>query len=467
MALIIFSILLLGLLLIATGHLTNINRAAVAMFMGTVGWVLYICYGTDFVLSQYYSEYQAFLSGAASSSTIVKEFIAQNIFLKYVGKSSEIVLFLLATMTIVEILNNNGCFDFLIEWLRTRNSKKLLFNLTFFSFILSANLDNITTTTMMLVIMHQLVPNRRQRIVYGSAIVIAVNCGGALTVIGDPIGLVLWNSGAVTASNFSLSLVLPCLISCALPIMWLGRTLPSHVEIQWDGLPYRGDDTNLNRWQRMLMLVVGIGGLWFIPTFHNITKLSPFLGALCVLSLLWIVNEIMNHKLMNTDQMIHRKVPRVLQYSVIQLILFVMGIMLAMGVTYETGILGNIASFLNNEVHNVWILGILAGLISSVVDSFATTMGFVTLFPVMDMHNLTLLPAMQYEYASHFVQNGLYWKIIAYSSAMGGNILLIGAASGLALVKMEKIHIRWFFKEVGAVSAAAWLLGLAVMWAMN
>ena len=320
---------------------------------------------------------------------------------------------------------------------------------------------------MMLVIMHQLVPNRRQRIVYGSAIVIAVNCGGALTVIGDPIGLVLWNSGAVTASNFSLSLVLPCLISCALPIMWLGRTLPSHVEIQWDGLPYRGDDTNLNRWQRMLMLVVGIGGLWFIPTFHNITKLSPFLGALCVLSLLWIVNEIMNHKLMNTDQMIHRKVPRVLQYSVIQLILFVMGIMLAMGVTYETGILGNIASFLNNEVHNVWILGILAGLISSVVDSFATTMGFVTLFPVMDMHNLTLLPAMQYEYASHFVQNGLYWKIIAYSSAMGGNILLIGAASGLALVKMEKIHIRWFFKEAGAVSAAAWLLGLAVMWAMN
>lgn len=335
MAFVLVSILLIGYMLIATGYVTNVNRAAIAMFIGTLGWVLYICYGTDFVMSQHQQAYYDFLGGATSSSTAVKQYIAQNIFLKYVGKGAEIVLFLFATMSIVEILNNNGCFDFLSELLKTRNSHKLLWMMAIITFVISANLDNLTTTTMMLVIMHKLLPNRRQRMIYGSAIVLAANCGGALTVIGDPNGLILWNNGIVTATNFSASLALPCLAACVIPIYWLGRSLPEHIDLQYVAMPYRGDDTNLNRWQRILMLIVGIGGLWFIPTFHNITKLSPFLGALCVLSVLWIVNEIFNHKLMNADQMIQRPVPRVLQYGVIQLMLFVMGIMLAVGAIYE------------------------------------------------------------------------------------------------------------------------------------
>ena len=120
---------------------------------------------------------------------------------------------------------------------------------------------------------------------------IAANCGGVLTVIGDPEGLVLWNMGAVTATSYSASLALPCLIAWILPTWWIGRSLPERMEVDSVVMPYRGDDTNLNVWQRLLMLVVGIGGLWFIPTFHNITKLSPFLGALCVLSIVWVVNE--------------------------------------------------------------------------------------------------------------------------------------------------------------------------------
>ena len=190
MALIIISILIIGYMLIAMGHVTKMNKAAIAMFAGTVGWVLYICYGTDFVMSQHPREYSDFLSGAAATSANVKQFIAQNIFIKYVGKGAEIVLFLLSTMTIVEILDNNGCFDFLSEWMRTRSSRRLLWTMAGITFIISANLDNLTTTTMMLVIMHKLLPNRRQRMVFGSAIVLAANCGGALTVIGDPNGLI-------------------------------------------------------------------------------------------------------------------------------------------------------------------------------------------------------------------------------------------------------------------------------------
>lgn len=465
MALIIVSILLIGYVLIATGYVTNVNRAAIAMFVGTAGWVLYICYGTDFVMSQHPEAYADFLAGAAPSSVNVKQYIAQDIFIKYVGKGAEIVLFLLATMTIVEILHNNGCFDFLQELLKTRNSKKLLWIMSVMTFLISANLDNFTTTTMMLVIMHKLLPNRRQRIIYGCAIVLAANCGGALTVIGDPNGLVLWSTGAVTATDFSTTLALPCIIACGLPTYWLGRSLPEHIDLQCTTMPYRGDDTNLNKWQRVVMLILGIGGLWFIPTFHNITKLSPFLGALCVLSFLWIVNEIFNHKLMNVDQMIQRAIPRVLQYGIIQLMLFVMGIMLAMGAVRETGMISHFTSFCDANIHNVWIMGILTGCVSFVLDSFATCMSFLSVYPLIDIEHITQLA--DNAYLSSFVQNGIYWKIIAYCSAMGGNVLLIGSISGLALMKMERIHVGWYFKNVGFVALIGWLLGLAVMWMFN
>lgn len=465
MALVIVSILLIGYVLIATGYATNVNRAAIAMFVGTAGWVLYICYGTDFVMSQHPEEYLNFLGGGTPSGLSVKEYIAQDIFIKYVGKSSEIVLFLLATMTIVEILNNNGCFDFLQELLKTRNSKQLLWIMAIMTFIISANLDNLTTTTMMLVIMHKLLPNRRQRMIYGCAIVLAANCGGLLTVIGDPNGLVLWSTGAVTATNFSASLALPCLIAWGLPTYWLSRSLPEHIDLQCTTMPYRGDDTNLNKWQRIVMLILGIGGLWFIPTFHNITKLSPFLGALCVLSVLWIVNEIFNHKLMNADQMIQRPVPRALQYGVIQLMLFVMGIMMAIGAVHETGIISQIAKFCDTNIHNVWLMGVMTTCISCVLDSFATCMSFISLYPIINADKLMQLsdPA----YMSSFAPNGIYWKIIAFCSAMGGNILPLGSVSGLALMKMERVHIGWYFKNVGFIALIGSMIGLILMWLFN
>ena len=183
-------------------------------------------------------------------------------------------------MTIVEILNNNGCFDFISQLLRTRKSKKMIWTLSIVTFLISINLDNLTTTVMMLTIMHGIIPSRRQRMFYGAAVLLAANCGGALTVIGNPEGLVLWNMGAVTATSFPMSLLLPCLAAWLIPTYLIARQLPERVDTEWIVMPYRGDDTRLNVWQRLVMLFVGIGGLWFIPTFHNITKLSPFLGAL-------------------------------------------------------------------------------------------------------------------------------------------------------------------------------------------
>ncbi len=443
MTLIIAAILIVGFLLLATEKLTNVNKAAVAIFVGTVGWMLYISYGRDYVMSEHPSDFSLFLNGLAPTSDLVKQFIARNVFLNYVGKAAEVVLFLLATMTIVEILQNNGCFDFIPQLMRTRSSKRLLWVLSGVTFLLSANLDNLTTTVMMLTIMRGIVRSRMQRTLLASAVLVSANCGGALTVIGDPTGLVLWNSGFVTATNFSLSLAIPCLLAWAIPVWWIGRSLPERADLEWISMPYRGDDTNLNVWQRLLMLFVGIGGLWFIPTFHNITKLSPFLGALCVLSVLWIVNEAVNRKLMNTDEMIQRRIPRVLQYGVIQMILFVMGIMLTVGVVKETGIARWMAENVDTFASNVWVAGIGTGIVSSVLDNFASAMTMIS-FRNMSPIDINLSSPL-----AAYMQNGAYWKIVAYVSALGGNILCMSSMSGLALMRMERVRIGWYFRNVG------------------
>lgn len=444
MALIIVAILLAGYLLIATESFTQVNKAAVAIFACTAGWVLYISYGTDFVMSQHPSEYMAYLDGSESTSVSVKEFIASNGFLKYVGKASEIVLFLLATMTIVEVLDNNGCFDFIPQLLKTRNGKRILWTLSVVTLVISANLDNLTTTLMMLVIMRKIIPNRRQRMIFGSAIVVAANCGGVMTVIGDPTGLMLWNNGFVSATHYSMTLVSPCLVAWLVPTLWLSHCVPLRVDTEWIAMPYRGDDTRLNVWQRLLMLFVGIGGLWFIPTFHNITKLSPFIGALCVLGVLWIVNEAFNRKLMNMDAMERRRMPQALFYGNHQLILFVLGIILALGVVKETGILTQFWEFLRSMSVPDWLLGLCAGAISSFLDNFATAASFISANPSTEM-------------------NAAYWNLVAYGAAIGGNVLAIGSVAGMTLLKTERIHMGWYFKNVGSMAAVGAVLGYLVL----
>jgi Na+/H+ antiporter NhaD/arsenite permease-like protein len=210
------------------------------------------------------------------------------------------------------------------------------------------------------------------------------------------------------------------------------------------------------------MLFVGIGGLWFIPTFHNITKLSPFLGALCVLSVLWVVNEVMNRKLMKADQMSSRSVPRATQYGSLQQILFVMGIMLGMGVVTETGVFADVAEWLDDNVHDIWILGMVSGLLSGLVDTFTIAVSDISLYPVLSSEHLSMVADSSY--MSQFAVNGAYWKVVAFSTAVGGCLLSVGSVSGLALMKMEHVRLSWYMKNISLKVLAGWLTGLVVLW---
>ncbi len=445
--LLIIGILLLGYLLIATEHLTSVNKAAVAVFVCTVGWVLYICYGADFVMREHAAEYAAFLQGAEASSVNVKEFIASSIFLKYVGRACEVMLFLMATQKIVEILDQNECFDFITHRLATRRSRRLLWLLSVTTLLISANLDNFTTTVMMLVVMRKLVASRSQRLYYGGAIVVAANCGGALTVIGTPTGLMLWNNGLVTASQYFLSVALPLLVAWVLPTWWIGRSLPEHVESGERLMGYRGDDCRLSGRQRALMLTLGIGGLWFIPTFHNITKLSPFLGALCVLSIIWVVNEVCNRHLLAIDSMTDRRVPKALTYGSSQVIYFVLGMMMAVAVVKETGAMDDLWAWLMAQGITPTMVALTSGVVSCALDNFATAASYAILNP-----DTTL--------------NASYYSLVAYLTTAAGSTLLFGSMAGIALMKAEKVRASWYAAHIGWKALVGTAAGAAVMLVM-
>jgi Na+/H+ antiporter NhaD/arsenite permease-like protein len=203
------------------------------------------------------------------------------------------------------------------------------------------------------------------------------------------------------------------------------------------------------------MLFVGIGGLWFVPTFLSLTRLSPFLGALCVLSVLWVVNEAFNRKLMNADQMSQRRFPRVLQYGAIQQMLFVMGIMLGFGAISETGVLATIATWIETNIGNIWIIGFISGILSSAIDMFTVALSDISF--AQSIHGMA-------GDMGDYAQNGAFWLITAFSTAVGGCLLSVGSVSGIALMQMEHIRLSWYVRRIAPKVLVGWIIGMGVLY---
>ncbi len=461
MTIVIAIVLLLGYCAIATEHITNINKAAVAMFLGVIVWTLYMVAGKQYVEMMYAKEYADFLAGHASNITSLKKFIANYVFIGHVADICQIVLYLLATMSIVDLLNTNGCFDFISEWIRTRNSRRLLWMVAFITYVMSANLDNLTTALMMFVIMRQLLPDSRFRMYYGAVIVIAVNAGGCLTVIGDVSTLMLWVKGAVTPSNFSGAMFGPSIVSLIIPTYLISRKLPEQIPIDTKRIRYRGDDTTLTRWQRILMLFVGIGGLWFIPTFHNLTKLPPFVGALCVLALFGVVNELCNRRLIRSEQPFFRPTPRFMQTESIQTILFVIGVCMAISAIQETGALHAAALWCDRYLHNIYLYSLILGGISAFLDNVTLVLTSISMYDVVEVPEKISAMA-DISYFQSFALNGQYWQLVAYSGGVGGSLLSIGSMAGYALMKGENVSIWWYLRHITGKVLLGWLAGLGV-----
>lgn len=465
MTLAIVGILLIGYILIATEHLNKLNKSSVAMFLGVVGWLLYMFNGNEYVLSMHGAEYTSFLNGEVSTASSIKSFIGTHIFMQYVSTACEVIFFILATSSIIEVLDSNEVFNFLAEWMRTRRSKRLLWMLSIVTFFLSANIDNLTTAVTMVLILRKLVPQPRQRLYYSCVILFAANAGGCFTAIGDVTSLILWTKEAITPSAFAADLFLPSFTALALTTWLASRKLPEQIEIRSSVGAFKGDDCYLARWQRMCLLVVGIGGLWAIPTFHNVTKLPPFVGALCVMSLLWVIVQIFTLKRVNTEEMMpSARRPWVLEQNDTSQILFFMGISLAVGAICETGALHDFAAWCDRYIHNIYILTVLFGLLSSILDNIPLVLGSCSMYPVIDAGRLIYWADANY--VSAFVQNGAYWELLSFCTAMGGSLLTIGTVAGFTIAKLERIPFLWYTYRFGWMVLTGWVGGLLVYYAI-
>lgn len=443
--LIIVAILLTGFLLMSTRQVNHVNRAAVAMFCGVSAWVVYMIHGGDFLSLM---NHPGYVPGNE------KEFIANNVIVKYINEACQVILFLIATNAIVEIMNNNGVFDSLIKWMRTRNCKLFLWNISLLTFVISANVDSLTTVVLMMSIMAQVVSDNRQRTVYSCVILISAILGGSFTVIGDMTSMMLWVHGVVTPSAFASGLVVPVLTSLCVFNLLISKLLIGNLNVTSFIRRFDGDDSWLTPFQKLLMLFVGLAGLWSIPTFHNLTQLPPFLGALCVLALVWVLEGFFNFR--NNNRFVQRKSIRNTEFIGMQLILYFLGISLAVGALVETGSLRYLSEQLNEYVHNVYIYGAFIGLISSVIDNIPFVLVGLNLFDTDTAAT-----------AKEFACNGTYWQLLSFCSALGGSLLYVGTLAGHAVAECESISLKWYFRHIFWRVLIAWMAGMVVFYIMH
>jgi len=455
MTIAIVFLMLFAYILIATEHVTNINKAATAMFAGVLGWILYMCVGTDFVYRMHNDEFLDFLAGTPYSVSAAKQFIATHVFVRYSAFIGSVVLYLLTTMAIVDVLSDNGCFDFITSLLRVRNTTRVLWGFVILTFLLSANFDNLTTSVLMLVIMRRLLANEHQRRYVGACIVVAACCGGTFTVIGDVTSLMVWTKEAVTPTDFSGALILPAVVGTVVPTILVRQTLPEYLDINRNRVIFRGDDSQMPIWQRLVMLFVGIMGLWFVPSFHRITKLPPFLGSLCVLGVLWVLNEIFNRRSIRSEQpMLLPGSDRRLHYEVLQVIMFFIGVSLSVSVLVEIGAMEACARWLDTYIHDIYVFSIFIGLVSAFLDNVALVLSSINIYEVLP----TDLDASVY--SKMFQQNGQYWHLVVISGCLGGCLLPIGNTAGYAFLRSEDASLWWWIKHISMKVILGWTAAL-------
>ncbi len=453
--LMIVAVLLLGYIVMTTEQVNHMNRASVAIFCGVIVWVLYLMHGGDFVRLVHGDAYTEFLEGGESTFETVKAFIGNHVITNYISEACAVILFLIATNTIIEVLNNNGVFDSLIKWLRMRSSRFFLWAITLITFLVSANIDNLTTVVLMMSIMGQIVCSHYQRTVYACAIMIAANLGGSFTVIGDMTSLMLWVRGTVTASEFAAGLFLPALASLCVVNLLMTKLLVGKLEVVSALNMYRGDDSFLSHWQKVLLLVLGLAGMWFIPTFRHMTGLPPFLGAFCVLAVIWIVEGFFNFRRNGSIFLIQRQFLRNSEFISMRIVLYFIGISLGIGAIKECGALDYVAQFFQENIGNVYAYGVLNGVLSIFIDNVPCVMAGMNTFPISEVAD------------SPYAVNGIYWQLLSFCSAIGGSMLLVGSLAGQSVMQVEKVRFSWFCRHIIWRVLVAWICGMLVFWLIH
>ena len=437
----IIVVFILGYMAIALEHPLKVDKTASALFLGMLLWTMYavgVLSGDIFP-----DRNMDLLNGS------IKE---------HMGDISEILFFLIGAMTIVELIDVHGGFSVITERITTRKKRKLLWLLCFVTFFMSAVLDNLTTSIVMVMLLRKLISEQKERWIFGSMIVIAANSGGAWSPIGDITTIMLWVRGNVTTEGLLSNILLPSIVSMLVPLAIISTRLDKAV-LPPVAISATGNDT-VTKSDKNRFFIFGVVSLLLVPVFKSLTHLPPFIGVLFFLSLLWIYTEYYyNNKTVNKER--EYRILRVLSRIDIPTILFFLGILMAVAVLQETGILANMALYLDEKVHNVYIINIVLGILSSIVDNVPLVAAAMGMYPLADPAALSSLPAAEAAYAMNFVQDGIFWEFLSYCAGVGGSMLIIGSAAGVVVMGLEKINFIWYLKNISLLALLGYLAGAA------
>jgi Na+/H+ antiporter NhaD/arsenite permease-like protein len=413
----IVSVFVVGYVLIAFEHPLQINKSATALLTGVFCWTIYAV-------------------ASPESAPHIGEQLQHHL-----SESAAIIFFLVGAMTIVELIDAYHGFDLLTTRITTTNPKTLLWVVCFMAFILSAILDNLTTAIVMVSLVRKLVPNKSMRLLFVGMIVVSSNAGGAWSPIGDVTTTMLWIGGQISALNIMETLLIPSLVCMTVPLLYLQFTLSGTLgkrsaTAEAAATPVKG---------ATLILTLGLLGLISVPVFKTITHLPPYLGMLLVLGILWVVSELLNPHMDESERKPYTAAGALARID-IPSILFFLGILLAVGALESTGILQHFSTWLETTLKDNRLIITLVGILSSVVD------------------NVPLVAASTAMYSlDRFPTDHMIWEYLAYCAGTGGSILIIGSAAGVAVMGMEKIDFLWYLRRISLLALVGYLAG-AIMY---
>lgn len=433
----IICIFIVGYVLIAIENWTKVNKAAVALLMAVFSWTLY---------------YWGFGASAGNISA----------FTKTLGETSEILFFLLGAMVIVEVVDTNGGFDFVREKLVSKSKVGLLWKLTLTTFFLSAVLDNMTTAIIMTMILDKLIPERKDKLLYASMIILAANSGGAFSPIGDVTTIMLWVKGNISTFGVIKALFLPSLASVLIPAIILSFFLKGGLDIDQSALKTASrSSVGITHKERMTVFFIGVGGLLFVPVFRFLTGLPPFMGIMLILAILWIVTEYIfkQRKYKDIPPAELPDVSALLHKIDLSTILFFLGILTTVSALAETGLLKSAGTALDRiSGGNPYIVTASIGFFSAIVDNVPLVASCMGMYDVIPEGMGTARELALYGI------DGTFWELLAYSAGIGGSMLIIGSAAGVVVMGLQKISFGWYLKHFSWIACLGYMAGILTYW---
>lgn len=411
-------IFILGYAAIALEHPIRINKAATALVTAALCWSLYALLSGD--------------SHAASEQLT-----------GHLGEVSGILFFLMGAMTIVEIIDAHDGFYLITSRIRTSNKRKMVWLIAFITFFLSAVLDNLTTTIVLVSLLRKIIADKEERLMFSGLVVIAANAGGAWSPIGDVTTTMLWIGGQITAGSIIIQTILPSLVSMIIPAALISWRMKGELK-RADNVDERGANFNTNSFQRNLVFVVGVCSLLFVPVFKTITHLPPYMGILFGLGVMWVITELI-HSGRDEQEKGLLSVNHALRKIDTPSVLFFLGILLSIGALQATGVLSDLAVAMDEKIGNIPVITMSIGLLSSIVDNVPLVAA------VQGMYSLDQYPT------GHF-----FWEFLAYCSGTGGSVLIIGSAAGVAAMGLEKIEFFWYLKKISWLAIVGYFAGAAM-----